>query len=436
MPPTPPHDSVPSMILSSMNRAPQPRRPVRAPGLQGVDRVPARRGPPRVGPSLVPLLLALLLTGCHAPRPRFVVGLFGAPPTDALPELARTGFSVVVGHPSPDYLSAAARNGLQVLASPDAFPPAADPTDSGARRAARATRAIDRHSALWAWYLADEPELHRVPPVELERSRAALRRASAHKPVVLAFYNGYLARDYAHLADAFLINRYPIPRLPLADFAKHVQLARLSAGPDRPLYPVLQAFDWAVLEPAPAAPLSAPSRPPTRAELRAMTWLALVHGAQGVFFYSYRSDPWHLPDHPETWADVQDVVREIRLFEPLFAARRAWLPYTARFPNPDDPRNEALDPSIQAALLHVGDAAGNDFVPPGRYLVAVNTLDRPVAWRFQPPPGWPADLVAFHELRGFRARNGWISDVLPPFGVRVYLPSDAPPPRKTAPGHD
>ena len=383
--------------------------------------------------------LGLGLGGCRTPEPRFPIGLFGGARIEELPVIAEAGFDLVTGPATPEFLEAARNARLSVLAPPGTT---ATPGGFDAETASRTVRQFDAHPALRGWLLADEPELSLIPPSALRRAREVLRRAGAHKPVAVTFWNGYLARDYARIPDVLLIDRYPIPRLPLADFAKHLQLARLAADPDRPLFAVVQAFDWAELPVTPPYPgrpgvPAEPLRPPDTRELRAMAYLALVHHAHGLFFYAWRTGRWELSEHPETWTAVREIAAEIRLFEPLFTARRLWLPSTWTSPDRTALRNEALDPSVQACLVEV--RHGNDLIPPGSYLVAVNTLDRPVPWRFRAPPGWAGDLGVLHDLGTLRplrpTRSGksnppapaadQYQDRIPGFGVRVYFPRAA-----------
>lgn len=378
-------------------------------------------GAPRLRASASVLLLVVAWfcsAGCHTPRHRFVIGIFGASTTNDLPILAQAGFSVVIGPAASAYLDVAHRNHLGVLASPGTSAGGGPPDGL---HAARLVRDFDRHPALWGWSLADEPELNRVPPEDLRRTRDLLRFAGAHKPVTAIFWNAYLARPYLDLPDVLLLDRYPIPRLPLADFPKHLQLARLAAG-HRPLHAVLQAFDWGAFE-APSATDAQAPRPPTAAELRAMAYLALVHDAQGIFFYTYRAPNWSLAENPETWEAVRQLTAEIRLFEPLFAAPRRRTQLALRQPTTTTTaRNEALDPVVQAAWVEV--ATGSDLVPAGEYLVAVNTIAQPVRWRFRTPPGWGPEIPVFNDpaTRSLRAGPGGFTDHLPAFGVVVYGP--------------
>ena len=51
-------------------------------------------------------------------------------------------------------------------------------------------------------------------------------RWSVAAPTALVLFQGYEALDYGNISDILLIDRYPVPWLPLANFGQHVQMAR------------------------------------------------------------------------------------------------------------------------------------------------------------------------------------------------------------------
>jgi len=371
-------------------------------------------------PVLQALAVALLglATGCQSlPRHTFPIGIFGAANPGDLPTVAAAGFNVVAGPATQAYLDAAHHHGLSVLARPGT---SADAAPFDCDQARTTVRRFDGHPALWAWNLSDEPDLHRIPPAILAAARGCLTEAGARKPTALVLFNGREADQYAGLTDRLLLDRYPVPWLPIADLPKHLRLARFAAGGRQPVYAVVQAFDWA------GAPEQIPQasgfRPPDAAEIRAMTFLALVEGARGIFYYAYRDGRWDLEQHPETWAAVRDAVREIHQLEPLFRDVPAWRSFQIHYPDPRQQRNEALDPSVQAALFDAG--SGGVDLAPGAYLVAVNSTRNPVTWQFR----WPQTGTGFGELqvRGadqpLRPNQGWYSLRFEPLGVRVVGP--------------
>jgi len=358
------------------------------------------------------LAVVLLACGCSSPLKRsFPVGIYGVKSTTDFPEIRSSGFDVVVGPADWDYLGSARQASLKVLAT---LPPAE-------RRSADDLRRLDAHPALWAWYLIDEPDLDSVPPSEVRMSLRRLRESGARKPSALTLYQGYEALDYGNITDLLIVDRYPIPWLALANFGQHINMGRLAIGPDKPLFAVIQAFDWTAYP----GMLRTPSnlRPPVYQELRCMAYEAVARGANGIFFYEFDGQ-WKMRDHPELWESLKQVVGEIRSREPLFQGRRLWWAKEHEFTDPTTAFNAALESSITATLLRV--TAGNDCVPSGDYILAVNNTPHEVQYSFALPPRQPTPagerLPVLGENRGLLPENNRVGDTFAEYAIHVYGP--------------
>lgn len=287
--------------------------------------------------------------------------------------------------------------------------------------ARRAVAQFDLHPALWAWYLIDEPDLNRVSPADVIASHRFLKRIGAKKPTSLVLFQGYSAADFGQIADILMIDRYPIPWLPLANFPQHVRMARLGAGPKRPLIAVIQTHDWSYYPDL--LPGERNLRPPTFAELRCMTYAALAHRANGLFYYCFNDGRWKILDHPEVWESLRKTVAEVNDRWPLFQAEHQWWPYVHRFGDPKRRFNEALESSITPALLRV--RIGNEHVPPGHYILAVNNTNQKHSYKITAPDGVDLFLPVFGENRFLPVIDGWIEDEFEPYAVRIYGPTEA-----------
>jgi hypothetical protein len=362
------------------------------------------------------LLAAGMSGGCRAPRDvAYPIGLYSVPNPDAFPTLRAAGFNLVVSSASDEVLEAARRAGMGVVARPGTLAGAKGFDDEVA---GRVVRRFDRHPAVLAWYLSDEPDLDGVSPEVIRAAHACVRAAGARKPTALALFNGRHAWDYVGVTDWLIQDRYPVPWLPLADFPKHLRLARHAAGRDRTLFAVIQAFDWS---PYPELlPRQSGLRPPTYEEMRAMTWLALTQGANGLLYYCYDDGRWDMQQEPETWQALCRVVAEVRSFETLFTAKAVWRPLGAHYPDRRAAVNEALDPTIQATVRRI--ERGDALFEAGDYLVAVNTTDRRVAWEFagSSSPGELLDVV--NKGRWLNATRGRYTDVFDRYDVHIYGP--------------
>lgn len=358
-------------------------------------------------------------TGCrHLTRePFYPLGIYGASSTNDLSQVKQAGFNLVVGPARRDFLDAAKAHQLRVLAQPNTtagkhFNPAV---------ARRAIQALDAHPSLWGWYLSDEPELHQVAPQEVKQAHWFFKMHGASKPTVLVLYRGAAALYYAHLADITMVDRYPVPWLPLANVGQHLQQVRLALGPQKPLLAVIQAFDWAAFPEL--MPGEKNLRPPSYDELRCMVYLALAQKVNGLFFFTYNSETWKIRQHPETWNNLCAVIGEVTQRLPLFQAEQVWWPYQHDFENPSQRFNAALESSISPALLHVKN--GNENIPRGTYLLLVNNTENPHSYRITVPAPQFGSVAVLDENRSVSVKNYWLQDTLSAYAVHVYGPLDS-----------
>jgi hypothetical protein len=361
-----------------------------------------------------PLLLAL--AGCASPTADlFPIGIYGVRDTNAFPELRAAGFNLVAGPARADYLNAAQQAGLGVLAAPGTSAASFD-----ARHARRIVKQFDRHPALWAWYLADEPDLNHVPPETVREAHRSLQSFRPRKPAALVLQKGENVFYYGGITPITMIDRYPVPWLPLADFGHHIRMARLGTRTGEPLLAVIQAFDWSAHRDLLPDEENTPLRPPTYEELRCMTYCALAERANGFFFYAWQTGGWNLAEQPETWQALQEVVREVNERLPLFKAEHLWWPRRHGFADPSQRFNAALASSISSVWLRVH--PGNISVPSGDYILAVNNTDQAHTYGFSLPRLVEGELPVLDEDRSLPINEGWVQDWFEPYAVRLYGP--------------
>lgn len=365
------------------------------------------------------VLAVLLGTGCvHRPRSQtrpFRLGLYGIH-TNQMALVREVGFDLVRGPAERGFLDAAQSHGLGVLAEPgDSAGPKLRP------EVVRSTvRRFDRHPALWSWYLSDEPDLNAIPMEEVRRAEQAVKRAGGTKPTSLVVFEGPSLSQY-HQADILMVDRYPIGWHPLAAYFQHLRHGGVAAGVGkRRLYGVVQAFDWSyyrdILDVIPGSPLG----PPTRDELRCMVYGSWILGVEGLFFYAYDDGRWRMPEHPEVWTGLSDVVREVRARSRLFEAR--FVPSRLRVRCQDRRRefNEALEGALLYGVFEVPTGGGG--VAPGQYLAVVNTTQEELWVRLEGPGVPRGPIPVLGEDREIRVEPGTPIDRLPPYGVTVYGP--------------
>ena len=260
--------------------------------------------------------------------------------------------------------------------------------------------------------------MQRVSPELVTEAHHVVKRAGARKPTSLVLYRGDEAQWYGNIADITMVDRYPVPWLPLANFSQHIHKTRLATDAKRPVIAVIQSFDWTAHKNA--LPGEENLRPPTKHELRSMTYSALARGANGIFYYSYADMRLKERKYPELWAALKRVVAEVRSREALFEAEHVWWPKAHHFEDQDTRFNAALEASVQSVLLRV--KQGSKLISPGHYILAVNTTPQFHTYRFRLPWETADKVPVTFEGRAAITDGSWVVDRFEPFAVHVYGP--------------
>lgn len=189
-----------------------------------------------------------------------------------------------------------------------------------------------------AWYLMDEPEVHKVPPSELAEKSRTILAWDPDRPQVLVIGSGSAAASFGAIADILMLDWYPVPHLLLDSVAEEIEKAMAAIPREKPFWFVVQAFDWKEF---PQHNSSKPriGRFPKFEEIRFMSYMAVVRGARGLFFFTMRKQEKNLLDFPELWQAVSRVTREFKSLQPILEnGRLAPLPFPA---DPDGPQARA-----------------------------------------------------------------------------------------------
>lgn len=345
------------------------------------------------GPTLLPLKS---LDGI------FPLGIYGAP-IEALPEIKAAGFNAIQTYRREAgflkrFIEQAQGLGIQVMIPP--------PDREGTEALAAFLQEIKQSPAMLAWYLADEPEGSAIPPSSIWRWHQFLRSYTPF-PGALVLVRAKQAWDYAPATDILMVDPYPIPRMPITWLSDSLEQAKKWAQ-GKPVWAVIQAFDWS------ASPLEDDSRSwgrdPTYEEERCLSYLAVVHGAQGLFYYTFEGGGYRIKEHPRHWAEVQQVVSELRSIYPLLLA-------------PFDSTNKfKTDHSqIHWAVKRVGKGETDGLIEAGYYLIAVNTVNSPLKATFSIPPLFDDKVRVLFEKRSLPLKGGKISDEFQPYEVHIYF---------------
>ena len=262
----------------------------------------------------------LLVSG----TPMFPLGILDVHKADDLAALRDAHFTfVVVSENAADgaLLQQAHAMGLKVAVSATY----ADPP----RWAAIQTRIGDQ-AAVLGWFAPPEPDRLQsrydsragrlMAPSAL---RAALALGDPYHPVLtmLGLPEGPLT--HADAGDILLVGAAPVPYWGLDTLADRLDVA-LGAKTGKPVWAVIQTHAPADTG-ASSADMRTVGRPPSPAEQRCLTYLALTCGARGIVYSSYRTAPtgrtrhYFLPeDAPELWESVGRTNGELTVLAPYF----------------------------------------------------------------------------------------------------------------------
>ena len=249
------------------------------------------------------------------------------------------------------------------------------------------------HPAVISWYMNDERGLEYLP--ELAARYQKVRELDKNHPVWSVNMRKYVLMGEGHTTDILGVDPYPIPNNPITLVSQMADWAKEAGRGCRPFWLVPQIFDW--------SECGGKGRPPTWEEMRAMTYLAVNHGAKGLIYYSYfniRDDN----DYRTRWEQIKDIASEIKLL-------RSVLLSTDEI---DDGYMRCDSKDIDLKLMKHGTSY---------YAFAINTkkdIAERVSFRVEVPNrAFSVDLL-FEDGRSIETANGIFADDFGPYEVHVY----------------
>jgi hypothetical protein len=233
-------------------------------------------------------------------------------------------------------------------------------------------RTLGAHRGLAGFYTMDERPAEFVPRVF--RQQRALAAGAPGTVTYGVLGDGWETQAplWRDAVDVLGLDPYPITRPPgqndLAMVGEWTRLARAAVQGSRPVWMVLQYF-----------PLTAAGGWPRFEDLRAMSWMAIVEGAQGLLYWSYGTKGLAWVKDPaqreQRWQELVRITREIKGYEPVLLS--------------PDVRVVADEPAGVRALGKRGSDGA-------RYLFAYNrgNTARTVTWTLAEPAREAFDLAA------------------------------------------
>lgn len=223
-------------------------------------------------------------------RSFFPIGVYLGPTEEEhLRRLADAGFNTILcygygaGSDPVGYMDRAHRLGLRVIYSIkdffDGLRYLPKSGKSGDELVEEYVRMLRDHPALLAWYTNDELGLEWIPA--LKERYELVSSLDPNHPTYQALCRPAEFDEYLEVLDVIGPDPYPIPRQPVGMVAEWVDRALQAMRGMKPIWVILQVFSWRVYSG------NEEDRDPTYDEERCMTYLALIHGATGVLYYSY-----------------------------------------------------------------------------------------------------------------------------------------------------
>jgi len=257
-------------------------------------------------------------------KPFFPLGMYWGSVTRDLIKTYRTGpFNCLMpyGAPSRALMDELHTNNLKVIYSIKDLYSGTKWAPKNVRTEADEVNVVTRivnemkdHPALLAWYTNDE--LPATLESRLTARQRLLEQLDPDHPTWIVIYQYYDVRSYLRSFDIVGTDPYPVPDKPITDALLWARTTRDQSFGVRPIWQVPQAFDWGAYR---KGDEQKTTRPPTRAELRAMSWMSIAAGANGVVYYSYfdlfkmkGKDPFE-----QRWAEICSVAEEIQRYVPI-----------------------------------------------------------------------------------------------------------------------
>jgi hypothetical protein len=343
----------------------------------------------------------------------FPIGIFSANPPDALKELKDIGFNTVQTYRISSvkelntYLKAVKANGLKALVYPGMrIDIKQQSTDTYSKMLNEMWPQILNESSVLAWYLADEPEHLKVLPEQIKAFENEIKALDALHPTALATGPNYYQK-YKDIGDVLIVDPYPIPISPVSEVSDTLEKAKKVVGSSKPIWAVIQAYDRGLVEAKVRSMKLKRDTTPTFEEINCMTYLAIVHGAKGIFFYTFNETGYKIKDHPALWNDIQKIVAGLnRRYQILISMDGVGLNTVV---------SSAKSGMTPKNIHYLFKKNGMD-----TFLLAVNSKEATEEVTFGSLLFKNGKLTVIDENRDVSVMNGSVTDTFKPYEVHIY----------------
>ncbi len=359
----------------------------------------------------------------------FFVGTYHLPKSEnPYEELSKAGYNLARTSAKQEEMDAAAQNNLYVWTSIGSINPE-NPIKSS-QRLKSIVNQFKNHPALLFWEMEDEPAFTwnsakpRIKPEPLIQSYNIIKQEDPehllymnHGPVNLVA----TLQKYNPATDVVACDIYPVVpygikvtyalfpdglqgdllNINISQVGEYVDKMRLVAGPNRPVFVVLQGFAWEMLK---EATIRDPKMIlyPTYNESRFMAFNAIIHGATGIIYWG--TD--FTPQPSSFWTDLKRVTHELGDMQKVLSAPSVNLKI--------DKKYHELGHSIDAGVEIL-----SKNIEKTTYLLTANADKNNVKLTIQGLDAFRKTEVLF-ENRTIDILNGELTDEYKPFDVHIY----------------
>jgi hypothetical protein len=263
-------------------------------------------------------------------------------------------------------------------------------------------RALKDHPALLGWYLADEPEYHRVLPESLQQLRTLISEEDPWHPTIVVNNAFGAIRQFAQSGDVIAPDPYPFFKRggmspSMGKVGAFIAEAAAAALPGQAVWVVAQAHDTRDFG-------GKGERAPTFVESRNMVWQAVSAGARGVVWWDWN---WVFPNTIDSVIGNAYLARELNALKAyVLAPITGGLEVTA-------PQREMVRAALRTA--------------DGQHaLFAANAATTEQEVVFRAPALAGRELVVVGEGRTLKvADDGEFADRFAPYGTHLYVTDPA-----------
>jgi len=264
-------------------------------------------------------------------------------------------------------------------------------------------------ASLLAWALPTNPVFKGMQPDNVKRAYQIVKKHSRGKPGFLLFSAGALGRNqfgqYSPYCDILAIEHYPKNNIKMV--ATNTDRA-VAIGSGKPAWVLIPA--WVSIPGNKQA-----SFIPSNDQIRSMAYLAVNHGASGIFISGFKRRLWQEWEYPDAAGLNNPQLSGIRNGVLLVAGELNKLsPAILAGPLVDEVSlidgNGAIDMKAYAT-------PSNDTL----YIAAVNTSAQAVSRQFRVPKTMNTRIQLLGESRTLPHFDGEFNDSFAPYETHVYV---------------